>query len=70
MKPRLHLMDELFQYQVFGLGNLIGDTEYLDEDLMGKVAPLATIRCRSNSHRAMAWGCMHMYRALLSTWDV
>lgn len=44
VKPKLHLMEEMFQYQVLELGNPAEYQEYLDEDFVGKVAPLALRR--------------------------
>ena len=44
-------MDKLFQYHfLFELGNPIEYTEHLNEDLMGNVAPLATITSLGNAH--------------------
>ena len=70
VKPKLHLMAELFQYQAFELGNPIEYTEYIDGYVMGKVAPLATRKVWNNSHQAMKWDCTQRYRALLSMWQV
>jgi hypothetical protein len=41
VKPKLHMMQELLEYQAFSLGNPRGFWEYLDEDFVGIISTLA-----------------------------
>ena len=43
-KPKLHMMQELLEYQSFELGNPRGFGEYQDEDFVGLIAKLAIRR--------------------------
>ena len=41
MKPKLHMMQELLEYQAYELGNPRGYWEYSDEDFVGLISKLA-----------------------------
>lgn len=70
IKPKLHMMQELLEYQSFTLGNPRGFWEYLDEDFVGIMATLAMKRGGANTHHACSWNVMERYRALLSMGQV
>jgi hypothetical protein len=70
VKPKLHLMQELLEYQAFLLGNPRGFWEYMDEDFVGLMSTLALKRGGRNTHQACSHGVLDRYRALLSLGQV
>ena len=70
MKPKYHMMEEMFQYQAFECGNPDDYNEYLDEDFVGQVAKLALRRGGRNTAKANASAVMDRYRALLAMWEI
>ena len=65
IKPKLHMMQELHEYQSFLVGNPKNHMEYKDESFCGEVATLATRRGGANTHASNAMSVMSRYRALL-----
>ena len=65
VKPKLHMMQELHEYQSFEVGNPINHMEYMDESFCGEIASLATRRGGANTHLANATSVMTRYRTLL-----
>ena len=65
IKPKLHMMQELLEYQGEELGNPRGFWEYKDEDFVGIIATLALRRGGPNTPNACAAGVVDRYRALL-----
>ena len=63
MKPKYHMMEEMFQYQAYECVNLDDYNEYLDEDFVGQVAKLAVRRGGWNTAKANASAVMDRYRA-------
>jgi hypothetical protein len=70
VKPKLHLMQELLEYQSFLLGNPRGFWEYMDEDFVGVMSTLALKKGGRNTHKACSHGVIDRYRALLSLGQV
>ena len=70
VKPKYHLMEEMYQYQSYEMGNPDTYNEYLDEDFVGQVAKVALRRGGWGTHRAHALGVMSRYRALLNMWEI
>ena len=66
MKPKLHMVQEMLEYQGKELGNPRGFWEYLDEDFVGMVAKLAMRKGGGNTHRACSGNAMQRCRALLA----
>ena len=44
LKPKLHMTQELLEYQALELGNPRGFWEYMDEDFVGVISTLAARR--------------------------
>ena len=65
IKPKLHMMQEMHEYQSYVVGNPKNHMEYKDEDFCGETASLATRRGGANTHAANALGVMAKYRALM-----
>ena len=65
VKPKLHMMQELLEYQAFSLGNPRGFWEYLDEDFVGIISTLALKKGGANTHLACSTNVISRYRALL-----
>ena len=65
IKPKIHMMQELLEYQGEELGNPRGFWEYKDEDFVGIIATLALRRGGPNTPNACAAGVVDRYRALL-----
>lgn len=65
IKPKLHMMQEMHEYQSYVVGNPKNHMEYKDEDFCGEIASLATRRGGANTHAANALGVMAKYRALM-----
>ena len=65
VKPKLHMMQELLEYQAFSLGNPRGFWEYLDEDFVGIISTLALKKGGANTHLACSNNVISRYRALL-----
>ena len=70
LKPKLHMMQELLEYQSFLLGNPRGFWEYMDEDFVGVMSTLALKGGGRNTHKACSFGVLDRYRALLSLGQV
>jgi len=66
LKPKLHMAQEMLEYQGKELGNPRGFWEYLDEDFVGLIAKLAMRKGGGNTHRACTWNAMQRCRALLA----
>ena len=66
IKPKFHLMVELFEYMASDLGNPRGFWEYRDEDFVGYIATLAIRRGGKNSLGASIDNVMTRYRGLAS----
>ena len=69
-KPKLHMMQELLEYQSFELGNPRGFWEYQDEDFVGLIATLAIRRGGPATPTACSKGVMSRYRALLGLGEI
>jgi hypothetical protein len=65
IKPKMHMMQELHEYQSFLVGNPKNHMEYKDESFCGEIASLATRRGGANTHASNALTVMSRYRALL-----
>ena len=65
VKPKLHMMQELLEYQAFSLGNPRGFWEYLDEGFVGIISTLALKKGGANTHLACSTNVISRYRALL-----
>ena len=65
IKPKLHMMQELLEYQSFELGNPRGYWEYHDEDFVGQVAKIAVRKGGPSTAKACATAVMASYRALV-----
>jgi hypothetical protein len=65
IKPKIHMMQELLEYQSEELGNPRGFWEYKDEDFVGVIATLALRRGGPNTPSACASSVVDRYRALL-----
>ena len=66
MKPKLHMVQEMLEYQSKELGNPRGYWEYLDEDFVGNIAKIAMRKGGGNTHKACSMNTMDRYRALLA----
>ena len=65
VKPKLHMMQELLEYQAISLGNPRGFWEYLDEDFVGIISTLALKKGGANTHLACSNNVISRYKALL-----
>jgi len=70
VKPKLHMMQELLEYQSHELGNPRGYWEYRDEDFVGLVSRLAARKGGPATPKACARGVLQRYRALLGVGDI
>ena len=50
IKPKLHMVQEMLEFQSKELGNPRGFWEYLDEDFVGSIAKLAMRKGGANTH--------------------
>ena len=64
IKPKLHMMQELGEYQVFNLGNPRCSWNYRDEDFVGWVADLAKCQGGPKFAVTIARKVVDRYRAL------
>ena len=62
MRPKIHLFQELAEYQTQYLGNPRTFWNYRDEDFVGWLAKLATTRGGARGAAAAAAGVMNRYR--------
>lgn len=70
LKPKLHMVQELFEYQAKVLGNPRLFWEYDDESFLGTISKLAMRRGGCNSHSSTSLACMSRYRSLMSMGEV
>jgi len=70
MKPKLHMMQEMLEYQGKELGNPRGFWEYQDEDFVGMIAKIAMRKGGGNTHMACSMNTMSRYRALMALGSV
>ena len=70
IKPKLHMMQEMHEYQSYVVGNPKNHMEYKDESFCGEIAALATRRGGANTHAENALGVMAKYKALLQMGEI